>query len=317
MKLVQSGAVSLRSELAALDDAPLGDLMRRYPALWAEVGAGLVAAAEGGPPALEAFARKAKATEGPWRERVRKSHGAPQVLAQALPALAAARMARLSLEQTLLAAATGQTSGKVSLGLWSGLLVQRLFFAQALVRKPVSMSAFRLLWPLVPRRRRRAVVPLVQRKGIYCFYSEALIAGLVSLLAGRPSLEVAAGDGTLSRFLNAAGAQVQASDDQSWRHVVSYPADVEKLSATEAVLRRSPRAVLCSFPPPGNDFERKILAAPSVELYVVLSTRHRFAAGDWAAYQEQTAFEWGLDERLARLLLPPEIDPAVLVFRRR
>lgn len=161
------------------------------------------------------------------------------------------------------------------------------------------------------------MVPLVQRKGIYCFYSEALIAGLVSLLAGRPSLEVAAGDGTLSRFLNAAGAQVQASDDQSWRHVVSYPADVEKLSATEAVLRRSPRAVLCSFPPPGNDFERKILAAPSVELYVVLSTRHRFAAGDWTAYQEQTAFEWGLDERLSRLLLPPEIDPAVLVFRRR
>jgi hypothetical protein len=314
--VVQSAAVSsLRSELAALDDAPLADLMQRYPALWAEVGAGLVAAAKGGPPALEAFARKAKATEGPWRERVRRSHGDPQVLAQALPALVAARMARLSLEQTLLAAATGQSSGEVRLGLWSGLVVQRLFFARALVRKPVSLRAFRLLWPLVTRK--RALMPLVQQKGIYCFYSEALIAALTSLLAGRPALEVAAGDGTLSRFLNAAGAQVQASDDQSWKHVVAYPAAVERLGAVEAVQRRSPRAVLCSFPPPGNEFERRILAAPSVELYLVLTTRHRFAAGDWAAYEEQQAFDWRIDEGLSRLLLPPEIDPAVLVFERK
>ena len=307
----------LRSELAALDDAPLADLMQRYPALWAEVGAGLVAAAKGGPPALEAFARKAKATELPWRERVRQSHGDPQVLAQALAALVAARMARLSLEQTLLAAATGQTSGKVSLGLFGGLIVQRLFFAQALVRKPVSLFAFRLLWPLLRQGSKRALMPLVHQKGIYCFYSDPLITALTSLLAGRPAIEVAAGDGTLSRFLNAAGAQVQASDDQSWKHAVTYPAEVEKRTAAQAVQRSSPRAVLCSFPPPGNEFERRILAAPSVELYVVLTTRHQFAAGDWAAYQEQQAFSWGIDERLSRLLLPPEIDPAVLVFERK
>jgi hypothetical protein len=140
---------------------------------------------------------------------------------------------------------------------------------------------------------------------------------LTALLAGRPALEVAAGDGTLSRFLNAAGAQVQASDDQSWKHVVTYPAEVERMGAAAAVQRKAPRAVLCSFPPPGNEFERQVLAAPSVELYVVVTTRHRFAAGDWSAYESQRAFDWAIDEPLSSLVLPPEVDPAVLVFRRK
>ena len=74
---------------------------------------------------------------------------------------------------------------------------------------------------------------------------------------------------------------------------------------------------MCSFPPPGNRFERRILEAPHVETYVVLGSRQRHAAGDWKAYEEQQAFTWAIDERLSRMLLPPEIDPAVLVFKRR
>jgi len=49
----------------------------------------------------------------------------------------------------------------------------------------------------------------------------------------------------------------------------------------------------------------------------VLTTRHRFAAGDWAAYESQTDFDWQADEDLTRMLLPPEIDPQVLVFTRK
>jgi hypothetical protein len=54
-----------------------------------------------------------------------------------------------------------------------------------------------------------------------------------------------------------------------------------------------------------------------VELYVAVVSRHRFAAGDWVAYEAQRTFDWAVDERLSRMVLPPELDPAVLVFRRR
>jgi hypothetical protein len=57
-----------------------------------------------------------------------------------------------------------------------------------------------------------------------------------------------------------------------------------------------------------------VLANRAVELYLVLSTRNRFAAGDWAAYEASGRLE--LNEPLSALLLPPEIDPVVLTFRR-
>lgn len=317
-------------ELAAVEGASFDELSQRYPEIWKAVGERLVNAAKGGPPALEAFVREAQALAAPWRERVQKSHGDPRVVAQALPPLAAARLARLATQQTLLAAATGQTTGSVRLGLWSGAIVQRLLFANvskiangdtgasdagALERKPASLRAFRLFWPLVTRK--RALMPLVQQRGIFCFYSRELVRALAALLEGRPTVELAAGDGTLSRFLRAQGAQIQASDDQSWKHVVAYPPEVEKADAATVLTRDRPRAVVCSFPPPGNPFEQRVFRTASVELYVVVTTRHRFAAGDWEAYQQQQGFDWGVDEALSPLVLPPEVDPAVLVFRRR
>ena len=304
-----------RQQLAAVEASSLDELIKTYPAVWSEVGPRLVEAAKGGPAALEAFLRDSEAAVRPVRERLRKGHFDPQVVSQSLPALVAARMARLSLQRTLQAAATGQASGTVKLGLWSGLLVQRLLFARGLQRKPVSLRAFRAVWPLVTRK--RALMPLVQPKGIYCFYSRELIAALATLIGDRPTLEVAAGDGTLSRFLAAAGTKIRASDDQSWAHAVTYPADVDKQDAAAALLQHQPRAVVCSFPPPGNTFERRIFATASVELYVVITARHRPAAGDWTAYEQQTGFDWSIDESLSRLVLPPELDPAVLVFRRK
>jgi hypothetical protein len=263
---------------------------------------------------MEAFVKQARAEAAPWREKSRQSHQNPQVLAQALPILVAERMARLSMEQTLLAAASGQT-GTVRLGLWSGLVIQRLLFERALVRKPVSMKAFRFWWPLVTRR--RALMPLVQQRGIYCFYSRELLAGLKELLGDRPTVELAAGDGTLTRFLRGVGVDIKASDDHSWKHVVTYPEDVEKADAVKVLDRQKPRAVVCSFPPPGNPFERRIFRTASVERYVVVTSRHRFAAGDWSAYESQDTFSFRLDEPLSKLVLPPELDPAVLVFERK
>lgn len=309
-----------RDEVSSLDTATLAQLQERFPREWEEVGQRLVAATESGrPEALAAFVTDAARAAAPWRTRLRKGASGERLLAEARPHLVAERMARLAAQAALEAAAahaaTGQAEGTLRFGRLSGQIVQRLLFTRGLVRKPVSMTAFRWLWPLV--RQRRILMPLVQPKGIYCFYSRELVAALADEIGERSCLEIAAGDGTLARFLGWAGVDVRATDDQSWTQAITYPAEVERLDAVAALERHRPAAVVCSFPPPKNDFERQVFRTPSVQLYAVITSAHRFAAGDWEAYEKQTAFELTRDERLARLVLPPEIDPAVLIFRRR
>jgi hypothetical protein len=233
------------------------------------------------------------------------------------PALAAdirRAMATAAIKQLSLSAATGVHEGRVRFNLVNGWVAQRLLFESGLRRKPVSLPAFRAVWPLLWQR--RFLMPLVGPRGIYCFYSKPLVKRLAAMIGGRPALEIAAGDGTLSRFLADAGADVTPTDDHSWRDV-SFPADVVRQDARAAVRERRPAVVICSWPPAGNDFEREVFRTPSVELYVVIGSRHRFATGNWDAYEEQAEFDFGEDPELSRLVLPPELDAAVYVFRRR
>jgi hypothetical protein len=309
--------------LDAVEGATLEELQVRFPDQWIAVGEGLVAVtATRRPEALAAFLVQARNAAQPWRARLQRSGASSGDLTAALPHLARARMANLAAEQILRAASVqlatvGSGADRpraLRLGLWSGTLIQRLMFSRGLDRKPVSMTAFRWLWPLIPDRRQ--LMPLVQPKGIYCFYSRELVTALALLVGGRICLEVAAGDGTLTRFLKAAGVDLRAVDDHSWAHAITYPDEVERLDAVTALERDRPAAVICSFPPPDNQFEQEIFGAASVQLYIVVTTRHGFAAGDRKAYERQTAFTWGSDPRLAALVLPPELDPDVLVFRR-
>ena len=300
----------------AVNSASLDVLVERFPEEWEIVGRNLVAAtASHRPQDIEAFVLRAREEAAPWQRRVDKSHKNPKVLASALPFIVRARMAFLAAQQAVQAAALGGASGRVRFGLWSGFLVQKLFFARGLVRKPVSMRAFRRWWPWVTQK--RLLMPLVEPRGIYAFYSQELILALAERIGERACLEIAAGDGTLSRFLAEAGVQLRATDDQSWSRAIQFPADVEKLEATLALARYQPKVVLCAFPPPRNAFERAVFRTPSVELYVVLTTHHKFAAGDWAAYESQTDFVLRSDAEVDRLLLPPMIDPRVLVFERK
>ena len=311
----------LPEPIASLGQSTLEDLQRRFPDEWVVVGEALVAAAQTRrPEALAAFLQRFQAAARPWQARAEGRRPSAADLKAALPHLARAHMARLAAQQMLQAAAARAATGRsddrpLRFGRVSGWLIQRLMFERALQRKPVSMGIFRWLWPLIPQR--RLLMPLVTPKGIYCFYSRELILALARLIDDRVCLEIAAGDGTLARFLNAAGTVVHATDDRSWSHAVTYPEDVEVLEATAALARHRPAVVLCSFPPPKNEFEREVLRAPGVQLYIVITTRHTFAAGDWEAYERQSAFTLTDDRALAKLVLPPEIDPAVLVFRRR
>lgn len=224
-------------------------------------------------------------------------------------------IAAVAIRQARLSSATGVTEGRVRFNLLNGWIAQRLLFERDLVRKPVSMAAFRLLWPLLWQR--SYLMPLVERQGIYCFYSRALVRGLAELIDGRPCLEIGAGDGTLARFLAAEGVDVVATDDFSWGQHVTYPKDVRQTPAREALRTFRREVVLCSWPPPGNPFERLVFQARQVRRYVVIGSRERAAASNWQAYEEQEAFERREEPRLSRLVLPPEVAPVVHVFDRR
>lgn len=286
-----------------LSEPPLKDLQERYPAEWDEVLQKLTLLFQQGKSAevtayLQQLSRKiATDKNGDLRHTVRF------------------QMARAAVRQHYIAVASGVESGKVRFNLLNGLVAQRLLFSHDLVRKPVSMFWFRLTWPLLWQR--RFLMPLVQPKGIYCFYSRQLIDRLAAIIGSRNCLEIAAGDGTLSRFLRDRGARVTATDDCSWGHAVSYPEWVVRSGAREALSRFTAEIVICSWPPAGNDFEKKIFRTRTVQQYILIASRHRHAAGDWDAYEEQQAFSMQEEPELSRLVLPPELDAAVYLFTRK
>jgi hypothetical protein len=295
---------------------PLQELMDRYPGEWEEAGGKLVAALENSRALTsDEAATKARSDLEVWSGRIEKSGQNPQVIANALPYLIKSRMLLQGLEKCYLAAASGKASGRIRFNLINGLVVQRLLFGKDLERKPVSLGWFKLWWPLISQK--RFLMPLVQSRGIYCFYSTALIEALAGLINRRSCLEIAAGDGTLASLLIEAGVPVTATDNFSWTHAIQYPDRVEKLGAKEALEKYKPQVVLCSWPPPGNPFEKEVFSTPSVELYLVIGSRYRFAGGNWEAYTGQQRFEWQADPQLSGYVLPPELESSVLVFRRK
>jgi hypothetical protein len=286
-------------------DPPLTAVRERFPREWEQVQRELAAVVEANDvEAIKAYASKVA--------RPPRVAGEPALVS----ALAQQRLAAAALKQMGVSAATGVTAGTLRFGLVSGFLAQRLLFdGGGLKRKPVSLRRFRLVWPLI--RQKRYLMPLVEPRGIYCFYSSALIARLVALIDDRPCVEIAAGDGTLARFLRDAGADVVATDDRSWQQTRREAAGVVDQDARTALRERAPQVVLCSWPPAGNDFERWVFKTPSVKTYIVISSASEFAAGNWNDYREQTAFDMTADPDLGRLVLPPEIGSAVYVFTRR
>ncbi|WP_445148742.1 SAM-dependent methyltransferase [Baekduia sp. Peel2402] len=287
-------------------DPPLAEVRAAFPAEWAQVQRELAAVVESDDVgAVQAYAARIAQPAAARDERA------------AVSALARQRLAAAALRQMGVAAATGVASGTLRFGLVSGWLTQRLLFAgSGLERKPVSMAAFRLVWPLV--RQKSYLMPLVEPRGIYCFYSKALVNALAERISDRSCVEIAAGDGTLARFLRAAGTDVVATDDYSWQKTRKGAAqsDVIQQDAQAALRERAPQVVLCSWPPAGNPFEKWVFKTPSVETYIMIGSRSEQAAGNFADYRAQTAFSMQRDDALSKLVLPPEAEPAVYVFER-
>ncbi len=299
---------------AWLKSRPTLDEMRaEFPHEWTQVEAELSAVVDTGDPrALEQYVQQL--ASGGGQPAARGAKPTRSGIDAALAAQVRRSMAAESIRHLSVRAASGVKSGRVRFNLVNGWVAQRLLFdGGGLDRKPVSMGRFRLLWPLLWQRKR--LMPLVEPKGIYCFYSKPLIKRLAALIGDRRALEVAAGDGTLSRFLKEAGVDITATDDHSWS-AVDFPPDVERLDAAKAVKQYRPQVVLCSWPPEGNAFERAILAAPGVETYIVIGSGARVGTGDRDAYLRATGFTERDDAALAKFVLPPELGSVVRVFDR-
>lgn len=283
--------------------------MHDYPQEWEHAQRHLARLlADGGRDALKNYLITATA-----RQRVPQDRREPDHVRAA-----AAVRRHMTLElvrQAGVAHGAGVTQGPVRFGRVNGYVLQRLLFERGLRRKPVSLVLFRAVWPLLSQR--RLLLPLVMQQGIYCFYSRRLVKAIARLVDDRSCLEIAAGDGTLSRFLRDEGVPITATDDYSWDHTIQFGGDTERLDARQALRTHAPEVVVCSWPPPGNSFEQHVFDTPSVQLYILLTSRHAYAAGNPAAYTGQTEFDVQHDPTLSRLILPDNVDGAVYLFRRR
>ena len=232
-----------------------------------------------------------------------------------LPEIVKARIAVHIMEQLSLSVQTGKTAGRIRLNLWDGFILQKVLFKHALERKPVSTFWFRICWPLISNK--KILMPLVSKKGIYCFYSKKLLQELAKEIGGTSCLEIGAGDGTLSRFLADVGVSCQATDDYSWEKYIKYPPAVEKLDASQALQKYKPATVICSWPPPGNTFEKNIFNTESVNTYIMIGTQSELFSGNHDLYQLQDSFSVDLDQTMSGLVLPPSAENAVYIFRRK
>lgn len=288
-------------------DRTLEELQHRFPDEWRIVRAQLLALEKDGRLALQRLLVDSARSPSDARDR---ALAMPQRVTQ----LAQRRMLEQSLQSFNDRRESGVKTGTIRFGRWNAALLQRVLFAQGLVRKPVRLPLFRIAWRLAPQRRR--LMPLVRRRGIYCFYSAALIRRLAQLTGPRAAIELGAGDGTLTRFLQEAGVDVTATDDHSWATVIDYPSWVKRLDARAALRKYAPQVVLCSWPPPGNTFERAVFETRSVQTYIVITSADPREAGNWSTYDEQTDFQRVEVPQLARLVLPPRRND-VLIFQRR
>lgn len=247
-------------------------------------------------------------------DKIKKSDFNQKNIDAFLPDVIKARIAIDVIQQFNLLVQTRFT-GKMRFNLWDGFILQKILFKKHLARKPVSLFWFNVFWPLITNK--KILLPLVHNKGIYCFYSKKLIKELCNLIGNSSCLEIGAGDGTLTIFLNELGVKCNATDNYSWENYIDYPGFVEKLEAKAALTKYKPNTVICSWPPPGNSFEKNIFNMDYVNLYIVIGTKNPLVSGNHEAYQNQKNFIIEYNEKLSGMLIPPSKNNAVYIFRRK
>ncbi len=248
-------------------------------------------------------------------DQIKKSNQNKVTMDTFLPEIIKARIAINLIDQLYLLKKSDKPFETVRFNLWDGTILQKLLFKKDFERKQSSIFWFRFFWPLITNR--KILMPLVSEKGIYCFYSKKLIKELAGLIGDSKCIEIGAGDGTLTKFLKSEGANCIATDDYSWKHYINYPDFVEQLAAKDALDKYKPETVICSWTPPGNEFEKNIFRSDTVKLYIVIGSKNPSFSGNEETYQTQQQFTMEHSKRLSKLLLPQSDENAVFLFKRK
>jgi hypothetical protein len=247
-------------------------------------------------------------------EKISKSNMNEKTIDAFLPLIIKARFAIYLLEQLTIGTSSQKNTQTIRFNLWDGTILQKLLFKKEFERKPVALNTFKFFWRFIINK--NILMPLVNKRGIYCFYSKSFIKELSALIGNKNCLEIGAGDGTLTRFLNEENIKCTATDNYSWEQYITYPSFVEKADAKISLNKYKPEVVICSWPVPKNSYEKHVFKTDSVELYIVIGTRNPTFTGDFDSYHSVDNFTMELNEHLSSLILPPSDENAVYIFKR-
>ena len=161
----------------------------------------------------------------------------------------------------------------------------------------------------------------VQSAGFWFVPTQEFCSRIADLAAGRPILELGSGRGLLVAGLAQRGLVVTGVDDESWAgartKIKKTAALISCKSAQDALKDSKPEVVISAWPPPGNLFEAAIFKTKSVNLYLAVVSRHRFASGNWDSYKRQNDFDCVSIEAANQDLRPIEAEQQLLIFRRK
>jgi hypothetical protein len=263
------------------------------------------------------FINKVKRVTEQWKVRAAKSGNNPKVVKMAFPHLLRGRLIFLALEEQLgVAVKKGNQMRGDKLNIYNKVIVNNLVKMNKIGTKPHKISRMNFYWRFVTQK--RTALAGLGKSGRYCIYTSEFISLLADNLRGKKVLEIGAGNGLLAKLLADKGVDIIATDDFSWSDKISFGPNVEKLAASQALSKYSPEVVLCSWSPPGNDFEAQVFKTSSVRTYIAIGCTHDFASGNRKTYSAADRhFTCNTANGLAGRLFPAEINSEVLVFERR
>lgn len=303
--------------LSLYKDASLSELSAQEPDLWQQVMQNIRASVEQNKfEHLAEMAQRAQAVMTRWLNGadspLASSHHAKQDFIKA-------RMTVLAIEQ-FIAAFTGST---IKIPLLDRMKLNYWIIPSLEKGRLWSVPKLDKIWTKL--RQPATAASTIQNAGFWSIPTEELCLGIKDYAKGREIIEIGAGRGLYVSALNQVGAPTVGVDDCSWpmaQQTIKSAADkITKRSAKEALAELRPTVVLSVWPPPGNSFEREIFSTKSVELYMAIVSRHRFASGNWRDYKSQESdlrgFSCVTNDVINKMMRPIEAEQQLLIFRRK